>query len=224
MAELNRNRDRVSKREDVIDKRFADLDRRESKVETKEKDLETSLEQARSHEDDMRKNRQAFKDKLATVSEMSKEDAVSAYMEEKNKVDDALDKDVQVTLDDATVGHIALSEGTYGLAYELTIDRNVSVEAAVAILRGSGGCEITGENVRMGREFVMEMIARAPESWTITPRNPERQITIGGRHLNFGNVSSPPSYWDMKIGRKVTGTREMCQNLLKLRQISKKIP
>ena len=82
MAELNRNRDRVSKREDVIDKRFADLDRRESKVENKEKDLETSLEQARSHEDDMRRTRQEFKDKLATVSEMSKEDAVSAYMEE----------------------------------------------------------------------------------------------------------------------------------------------
>ena len=89
---------------------------------------------------------------------------------------------------------------------------------AVEILRGSGGCEINGENVRMGRDFVMEMIAKAPESWTITPRNPERQLTIGGNHLNFGNVSSPPSYWDMKIGRKVTGTREMCQNLLKLSQ------
>ena len=82
MAELNRNRDRVSKREDVIDKRFADLDRRESKVETKEKDLETSLEQARSHEAEMMSSRQAFKDKLATVSEMSREDAVIAYMEE----------------------------------------------------------------------------------------------------------------------------------------------
>jgi trimethylamine--corrinoid protein Co-methyltransferase len=64
----------------------------------------------------------------------------------------------------------------------------------------------------------MEMIAKAPESWTITPRNPDRTITMGGNHLNFGNVSSPPSYWDMKIGRKVSGTREMCQNLLKLTQ------
>ena len=89
---------------------------------------------------------------------------------------------------------------------------------AVEILRASGGCTIEGENVRMGRDFVMETIALAPEQWTITPRNPDHTLTIGGRHLNFGNVSSPPSYWDMKIGRKVTGTREMCQHLLMLSQ------
>jgi len=89
---------------------------------------------------------------------------------------------------------------------------------AVEILRGSGGCTIDGENVRMGRDFVMEMIAKAPESWTITPRNPERAITMGGRTLNFGNVSSPPNYWDLGLGRKVPGNREMCANLLKLSQ------
>ena len=89
---------------------------------------------------------------------------------------------------------------------------------ALEILKGSGGCTINGENVRMGREFVMEMIAKAPSQWTITPRNPDHVITVGGNHLNFGNVSSPPSYWDMKLGRKVTGTREMCQDLLKLSQ------
>ncbi|MEM9843747.1 MAG: trimethylamine methyltransferase family protein [Pseudomonadota bacterium] len=91
-------------------------------------------------------------------------------------------------------------------------------DEAVAILKTTGGCDIDGENVRMGRDFVMEMIGKAPSSFTITPRNPDRTITIGGKHLNFGNVSSPPSYWDMKIGRKVTGSREMCANLLKLSQ------
>lgn len=87
---------------------------------------------------------------------------------------------------------------------------------AVAILKAAGGCTIDGENVRMGRDFVMEMIAKAPASWSITPRNPDRAITLGGRHLNFGNVSSPPSYWDMTLGRKMTGTREMCRHLLML--------
>ncbi|MEM7074276.1 MAG: trimethylamine methyltransferase family protein [Pseudomonadota bacterium] len=91
-------------------------------------------------------------------------------------------------------------------------------EEALAVLKSSGGCDIEGENVRMGRDFVMEMIGKAPSSFTITPRNPDREITIGGKHINFGNVSSPPSYWDMKIGRKVTGSREMCANLLKLSQ------
>jgi trimethylamine--corrinoid protein Co-methyltransferase len=89
---------------------------------------------------------------------------------------------------------------------------------ALEVLRASGGCDINGENVRMGRDFVMETIALAPPVWTITPRNPAHTLTIGGNHLNFGNVSSPPSYWDMGLGRKVTGTREMCANLLKLSQ------
>ncbi len=85
------------------------------------------------------------------------------------------------------------------------------------ILR-EAGCTVEGDNVRMGRDFVMEMIAKAPTEWTLTPRNPDRQITMGGNHMAFGNVSSPPNYWDMSIGRKMPGTREQCANLLKLTQ------
>ena len=113
-------------------------------------------------------------------------------------------------------GVLAIHDGAMRILEEIGIE--FLNPEAVAILRASGGCKINGENVRMGRDFVMEIIGRAPESWTITPRNPDRTITMGGHHLNFGNVSSPPSYWDMKIGRKVAGTREMCQNLLKLTQ------
>ncbi len=88
---------------------------------------------------------------------------------------------------------------------------------ALEILR-EAGCVIDGDVVRMGRDFVMEMVAKAPSSFTITPRNPDRAITIGGNNILFGNVSSPPNYWDMETGRKVPGTREMCRNLLKLTQ------
>lgn len=88
---------------------------------------------------------------------------------------------------------------------------------ALEILR-KAGCTINGENVRMGRDFVMEWIGHAPSEFTLTPRNPKRKITIGGKNLVFGNVSSPPNYWDMERGTKVPGTREMCQNLLKLTQ------
>jgi len=88
---------------------------------------------------------------------------------------------------------------------------------ALALLKDAG-CSIDGETVRMGRDFVMEMVGHAPSSFTLTPRNPERQITVGGRHMLFGNVSSPPNYYDMEIGKKVPGTRAQCQNLLKLTQ------
>lgn len=88
---------------------------------------------------------------------------------------------------------------------------------ALEILR-KAGCTVSGENVRMGRDFVMEWIAKAPSTFTITPRNPDRQITIGGKNLLFGNVSSPPNYWDMSLGKKIPGTREMCKDLLRLTQ------
>ena len=88
---------------------------------------------------------------------------------------------------------------------------------ACAILR-QAGCTVTGENVRMGRDFVMEMVAKAPSQWTLTPRNPDRELIVGGPYMLFGAVSSPPSYWDVKTGTKVPGTRQTCANLIKLSQ------
>jgi len=113
-------------------------------------------------------------------------------------------------------GVLAIHDGAMRILEEIGIE--ILNAEALEIFRADGGCDISGENVRMGRDYVMEKIALAPEQWTIMPRNPAHAITIGGKHLNFGNVSSPPSYWDMQIGKKVTGTREMCANLLKLSQ------
>jgi len=80
------------------------------------------------------------------------------------------------------------------------------------------GCTVNGTNVRMGREWVMEMLSHAPAKFDITPRNPDRKITLGGNHILFGNVSSPPNYYDLELGKKVPGTREQCANLLRLTQ------
>ena len=88
---------------------------------------------------------------------------------------------------------------------------------ALEILR-EAGCSIDGDVVRMGRDFVMEMVGKAPSQFTLTPRNPDRTLIVGGKVMLFGNVSSPPNYWDMALGRKLPGTREMCANLLKLTQ------
>lgn len=88
---------------------------------------------------------------------------------------------------------------------------------ARAILK-QAGCNVEGDRVRMGRDFVMEMVGKAPSSWTLTPRNPDHRLVMGDNHILFGNVSSPPNYWDLSLGRKVPGTREQCANLLRLTQ------
>ncbi|MGV6840404.1 MAG: trimethylamine methyltransferase family protein [Planktomarina sp.] len=80
------------------------------------------------------------------------------------------------------------------------------------------GCKVDGQTVFLDREWVMEMIAHAPSDFTVTPRNPDRALHVGGKTLLFGNVSSPPNYWDLELGRKVPGTREQSRNLLKLTQ------
>ena len=80
------------------------------------------------------------------------------------------------------------------------------------------GCKINGQNVRMDRQFVMEMVEKAPSTFDITPRNVNRKITVGGPYILFGNVSSPPAYWDLEISKKIPGTRAMFANFCKLSQ------
>ena len=89
-------------------------------------------------------------------------------------------------------------------------------EEAIELFK-EAGCKVDGFNVKMDRDWVMEMVGKAPSQFDITPRNLDRKLTIGGKHLLFGNVSSPPNYWDLQKG-KIPGTREDCANLLKLTQ------
>ncbi|WP_370205009.1 trimethylamine methyltransferase family protein [Pararhodobacter marinus] len=74
-------------------------------------------------------------------------------------------------------------------------------DEALTILRDAG-CRVDGQNVRMDADFVMEMVGRAPASFTITPRNPARQVTIGDGYMAFVNVSSPPNAWDLVRGKR----------------------
>ena len=81
------------------------------------------------------------------------------------------------------------------------------------------GCIVDpdSDNVRMGRDFVMEQIQKAPSTFNITPRNPERIVSVGGNNMLFGNVASPPNCSDLDRGRR-PGDRQSYQDLLKLTQ------
>jgi trimethylamine--corrinoid protein Co-methyltransferase len=81
------------------------------------------------------------------------------------------------------------------------------------------GCDVKpgSTNVKMDRDFVMEQVAKAPSSFTITPRNPDHRIVVGDGHAVFGQVASPPNVSDLDNGRR-TGNRHDFQNLLRLAQ------
>ncbi|KGK80983.1 methyltransferase [Thalassobacter stenotrophicus] len=87
---------------------------------------------------------------------------------------------------------------------------------ACAILK-EAGCKVEGHTVFMDEDFLMEMIGRAPSQWTVTPRNPDKKIVIGGRHMAFGNVSSPPNSWDLKRGKR-SGDMATYVDFIKLTQ------
>ena len=112
-------------------------------------------------------------------------------------------------------GVAAMHDGAMRILEEIGI--TFLNEEALELFR-QAGVDVSGETVRMDRDFVMEMVAKAPSEFTITPRNPDRVLPIGGKHILFGNVSSPPNYFDLAIGKKVPGTREQCRDLLKLTQ------
>ena len=109
----------------------------------------------------------------------------------------------------------AIHDGAMRILEEIGIE--FLNDEALELFR-EAGCKVEGTNVRMGRDWVLEMVRKAPDSFTLTPRNPDRELVIGDGHIVFGNVSSPPNYYDLEIGRKVPGTRLQCQNLLKLTQ------
>ena len=56
--------------------------------------------------------------------------------------------------------------------------------------------------VKMDRALVMELVGKAPSEFTLTPRNAERAILVGGNSLNFGLVSGPPNVHDAISGRR----------------------
>ena len=59
--------------------------------------------------------------------------------------------------------------------------------------------------------------AKAPRQFDITPRNPARRVTMGGGHMCFVNVSSPPNAMDLDRGRRV-GNMEDFKNFMRLTQ------
>ena len=110
----------------------------------------------------------------------------------------------------------AIHEGAMRVLEEIGIE--FLNKEAKRILRAAG-CTVTtnSDNVCMDRNFVMEQVAKAPSQFTITPRNLEKRVEVGGPHMVFVNVSSPPNCSDLDRGRRI-GDRESFRDLIKLTQ------
>ncbi|MGN6379208.1 MAG: trimethylamine methyltransferase family protein [Gaiellales bacterium] len=113
----------------------------------------------------------------------------------------------------ATAGF--MGEGALGVLSEdqldtvharaMTILEEIGTEVrdgpALDALRAQGQ-QIEGQRVRWDREFVAEMVARAPASFTLTPRNPDRAVHIGGGSLVMAPSGGSPFCSDLERGRR----------------------
>ena len=77
--------------------------------------------------------------------------------------------------------------------------------------------EAGSQRVRFDRDMVLELVAKTPAEVTLHARNPERSLTFGGNHINFGSVASAPNCSDMDNGRRPGRFEDYC-NLLRLCQ------
>jgi trimethylamine--corrinoid protein Co-methyltransferase len=76
-------------------------------------------------------------------------------------------------------------------------------ERVRASFRGAGArVDDSRGIVRPDRELVLDLVALAPGSFSLTPRNPNRQLEVGGAHIHFGMVSGPPNVHDCVNGRR----------------------
>jgi len=82
---------------------------------------------------------------------------------------------------------------------------------ARALMREGGARvdESTG-TVRVDRGLVEQALSAAPSSFMLTPRNPEKRVTLGGNHINFGLVAGPPNVHDRERGRRAGNYRDYC--------------
>jgi trimethylamine---corrinoid protein Co-methyltransferase len=96
-------------------------------------------------------------------------------------------------------------------------DLGVKVMGAnVRALFARAGARIDDEGiVRIDETHVEAALATVPNAFTLTPRNPARQVNLGGDHLVFGLVAGPPNVHDRLRGRR-SGNLEDYRNFIRL--------
>jgi trimethylamine---corrinoid protein Co-methyltransferase len=106
----------------------------------------------------------------------------------------------------------AVHEGAMTVLEEIGTD--VRHPELLDLLRGHGQ-SVDGERVRWDREFVMEMVAKAPSSFVLSGRNPDRAVTLGGAGPVLTPVGGSPFCSDLERGRR-DGTYDDHVELVKM--------
>src|SRR6202140_237895 len=64
------------------------------------------------------------------------------------------------------------------------------------------GMKIEENRVRFDRAFVLDQVAKAPETFPLQARNPARSVVLGGDNVVTAPVYGPPFITDLERGRR----------------------
>jgi len=79
------------------------------------------------------------------------------------------------------------------------------------LYRDAGATVDEGElRVRLPRELVTDLVAKAPPAFDLHSRNPARSLKVGGRNVFFSAVGGPAYVADIEKGRRAGTYAEMC--------------
>jgi trimethylamine--corrinoid protein Co-methyltransferase len=82
-------------------------------------------------------------------------------------------------------------------------------------LFADAGATVDGETVRVGRDIITAALSTAPSSFTLTSRNPDRALDLGGNRMAFGLVAGPPAVHDEINGRRTSNMGDY-ENFIRL--------
>src|SRR5262245_38036112 len=104
----------------------------------------------------------------------------------------------------------------------MRILENLGIEVmndrALALFKDAGAqVDQTTRTVRLDRGLVDQALETTRSSYTLTSRNPERRIHLGGDTINFTLVAGPANVHDMERGRRAGNFRDYC-DLVRLAQ------
>jgi trimethylamine--corrinoid protein Co-methyltransferase len=94
----------------------------------------------------------------------------------------------------------------------------VMSDAALDRFAGAGAkVDRESRTVFLDRGLVAEKLATTPAEFTLTPRNPENRVTLGGNAINFTLAAGPPNVHDRVRGRRA-GNMDDYRDLVRLAQ------
>ena len=93
------------------------------------------------------------------------------------------------------------------------------LHAGARELLTAAGCTVDDLVVRFDPEHIIELIAAAPDEFTLRARNPSHDLVIGGSNVVFGSIGGPAFASDVERGRRPGTLAEQAEYLQLVQQL-----